>query len=160
MFIDIMFVDSDAFLISVTQPLGLTMINELGRTRGSRNIQSVRSALQRQIAPYKAKDFRISTIHTDGEGAVASISNELQTSGIEVNPSGPGQHVAVFEGKIRGNFNTLPYKLPATLLVWLICFVVSRINIIPHRGGPTGISPREAFLGRKTFISVVDLENI
>jgi hypothetical protein len=159
MCVDIMFVDKSAYFISVTQPLGLTMITELGRTTASRAKDSIRKALISQMNPYKARGFIIKTLLSDGEGAMASLTSELEAAGIIVNPVGPGQHVHPIERKIRevkeharGIFNTLPFRLASFLLVWLLCFVVSRINMIPHRGGPVDVAPREAFYGSKNQV--------
>ena len=42
---DIMFVNSNAFLISVSTPLGLTMVNELGYSKGSQSLKTIAPAL-------------------------------------------------------------------------------------------------------------------
>ena len=161
LFVDIMFVDKFPFLISVSQNLGLTMVSELGRMSGARAIASVREALSTQFSCYKSYDFTIQTLISDGEGAILALTAELQASGVEVNPAGPGQHVPVVERKIqevkehaRGIFNTLPYSLPGNLITWLIQFVVNRINFFPHKGGYENVSPKEAFCGRKVNFNI------
>jgi hypothetical protein len=153
---DIMFVDTLAFLISVTTPLGLTMVNALGRTRGSRSAPSVKKALFNQIANYKSRDFMVKTLRTDKEGSIASMTEDLMKEGINVNPEGSGSHVPVIERKIqevkeraRAIVNILPWRLALNLVPWLVFFCVSRINLIPHKSGLTSISPTEAFKGRK-----------
>jgi hypothetical protein len=88
-----MFVNGIAYFMSVATPLGLTMVNELGRTMGSRSVKSLRSAIQKQINDFKAYGFTIKTILTDGEGAIAALIPELQSAGIIVNPVGLSQHV-------------------------------------------------------------------
>jgi hypothetical protein len=84
------------------------------------------------------------------------MTQQLNQRGIVVNPAGPGTHVPVIERKIqevkqraRGIINTLPYKLAACLIVHLIMFVVSRINLVPHKSGLLNLSPAEAFKGRR-----------
>jgi hypothetical protein len=42
---DIMFVNSNAFLISVSTPLGLTIVNELGYSKGARSLKTIAPAL-------------------------------------------------------------------------------------------------------------------
>ena len=155
--VDIMFVDSDAFLISVGTPLGITQVHELGRSKRARALESVRLKLNKQIAEFKSRKFQVIALNTDGEGAIYAMTKELQDQGIEVNPAGPGMHVPVIEIKIkevkersRGIFHSLPFSLAASLIVWLVYFCVSRINLVPHKSGFANISPTEAFLGRKT----------
>jgi hypothetical protein len=152
--VDIMFVNKRPFLLSVGTPLGFTIVTDLGLRLGARAKAPIRVALLNHVSSYSGHGFRVITVLTDGEGAIASLSNELAGIGIAVNPTGPGQHVPVIERKIqevkepaRGILSTLPYSLPANLLPWLILFVVNRINFFPHKGGLIDVSPREAFLG-------------
>jgi hypothetical protein len=161
---DIMFVNSNAFLVSVSTPLGLTIVNELGYTKGARSLKSVAPALMEQLDTYSSRQFNIKSIKTDCEGAIIAMTQVLNQRGIVVNPAGPGSHVPVIERKIqevkqraRGIINTLPYKLAASLIVHLIIFVVSRINLIPHKTGLTNISPAEAFKGRKVDFGIFEL---
>jgi hypothetical protein len=109
-----------------------------------------------QVASYKAHGFIIKTLSTDGEGSIASLKPEIEGWGIAVNTAGPGQHEAVAERSVRevkehtrAVHHSLPYRLAASLVVWLVYFAVSRINMIPHRSGAIGASPRESFLGIK-----------
>ena len=154
---DIMFVGGHAFLLSVLTPIGQTICNHLGFLRGKRTTPVVRQALDKQISETSARRFNIVALNTDGEGAVHSCGTEIGHKGIELNPTGAGAHVPVVERKIqevkeraRGIINTLPFKLALSLIVWLIFFCVSRINLLPHKGSPIGIAPSEAFRSRKT----------
>ena len=154
--VDLMFINGRVFLISRSAPLALTMVSDLGYRVGARAKGPVRKALLEQINSYHAHKFIPTIIHTDGEGAIASLTSELEGRGYQVNPEGPGQHVKEIERAIQevkehvcAVHSTLPYRLAATLLVWLVYFAVSRINMFPHKGGPSGVSPREAFYGVK-----------
>jgi hypothetical protein len=154
--VDIMFVNSLAFLISVSTPLGLTIVNELGRNKGARSLASVSLALLEQLHTYASKKINITTIRADNEGSIAAMKSILNEKGITLNPSGAGSHVPDIERKIqevkqrvRAVINSLPYRLARTLLAFLVCFCVSRINLVPHKTGLINISPSEAFRGRK-----------
>jgi hypothetical protein len=154
---DIMFVNQHAFLVSVSEPLQMLTATHLGKDMGGRAKAIVRQALAKQIGLYKSRQFTITTLLSDGEGAIASLTSEIEASSIAVNPSGAGQHVPTIERNIRtmkerarGILATIPYELPTTLIPWLVYYVVTRINIVPRRGGLDHLSPREAFLGIKT----------
>jgi len=154
--VDVIFVGTLAYLISVTTPLGLTMVNALGTTKGARSVTSVKKALFNQLANYKSRDFAVKTLRTDKEGSIVALKDDLMNQGTFVNPDGTGSHVPVIERKIRevkerarAIVNTLPWRLPISLITWLIYFCVSRINLIPHKGGLIEISSTEAFKGRK-----------
>ena len=151
--IDIMFVNGDPYLISVSAPMGLTMVNDLN---GSRSYTSVKSALLDHLTLYKSEGFVIDTIFTDGEGAVAKMQDILHDRGIRVNTTGAGQHVPNVERKIRvikercrGILNTLGFRLNKNILKWLVYYAVSRINLLPTSTSMSRISPREQFTGRK-----------
>lgn len=154
--VDIMFLGGIAFLISVSTPLGLTAVTELGRTKGSRSLASVKAALLDQLALYSSRSFNVVGLLTDAEGSVIALQAVLAERGILMNRAGSGSHVPIIERKIqevkercRAIINTLPYRLPLTLVPYLVLFAVTRINWIPHRVGMANISPSEAFLGRK-----------
>ena len=44
---------------------------------------------------------------------------------------------------------TLPYKLTKILIMWLVLFVVSRLNLVGNSVTSEFISPNEAVYGRK-----------
>jgi hypothetical protein len=156
--VDLMFVMAHVFLLSISDHLGFTMITHLGRKLGARTKTSIRKALHEHFNGYKAHGFIVGFLHTDPEGAIASLSNELGgTHSIVVNPSGPGQHVPPIERKIRevkersrSVIHSLPYTLTTALIVWLVFYCVRAVNMTIHTGGPTSVSPRGAFLGVKT----------
>jgi len=90
------------------------------------------------LGKVRAEGFEAKALLTDGEGAVIKLNDELQLMGIIVNPSGAGSHVPVVENKIktvkervRGHIGVLPFKLCIALLVWLVYYCVSRINLVP-----------------------------
>ena len=152
--VDIMFVDTVPYLLSISEPLELLMVNKcvLGRSTSQ-----IKEAVMHQIVEYKSKHFAIKTLRCDGEGAIAALRNDLLAMGISVDNAGPGQHVPRIEVKVREvkercrcHITVLPYALPASFMEWLIYFCVSRINLFPTRNSLSRISPREAFTGRKT----------
>ena len=73
------------------------MINHLV----SRGLSAVSKALYQHINAYKVERFAIEYILSDGEGAIAALSDRLRLDGINFNPAGPGEHVPVVERKIR-----------------------------------------------------------
>lgn len=152
--VDIMFIDGEPYMISVSTPMGMTMVSKMDT--GKRDQAQVRKCLTDHISQYTARQYQIKVILTDGEGAVVTLTSELNAQGITVNPSGAGQHVPVVENKIRqvkervrGILNTLPFTLPASLMWWLVKFCVSRLNMVPRNTKVDCTSPRETLLGRK-----------
>lgn len=102
------------------------------------------------------RDFDCVQIRTDGEGALATMRDELSKIGIVLNISGPGQRVPVIERKIqtvkervRPHVNELPYVMTRLLLTMCVLFCVSRLNMQPSRMSTSRISPLEQFTGMK-----------
>ena len=96
-----MFVGGFGFLISVSTPIGLTAVNELGRSKGARASAPILKAIFYQLDLYQSRGFSISHILTDNEGGVIASSSQLGARGVLVNPVGPGAHVSVVERKIQ-----------------------------------------------------------
>jgi hypothetical protein len=107
-------------------------------------------ALEKQLAAYVNAKFNRTAILDDGEGAVFTMTDYLQSIGAT------GQHVPVIENKIRqikecvrAFLNTLLFNLPTTVTKHLVSPVVSSLNMMPCGTRVDKISPREEFSGRK-----------
>jgi hypothetical protein len=153
MLCDLMFVEGDRSFVSVTLPLGLLMVSPIP----DKTVDSVRYALNQQIREYRARDFAINTIWSDREGGILKLKADLQDTGIKCESASTKKHVPGIEVRIRvikercrAVLNTLPFLLPRSLLKHLVAYAVSRINMIPTTTiRSDGVSPREAFTGRR-----------
>ncbi len=67
---DLFFLNDNAFLITVTAPLGLTMITYLGVGKGARTTDSIRAALATHIGALKSQGFNVVQVISDGEGGI------------------------------------------------------------------------------------------
>jgi len=150
---DIMFICGHPFFISVATPLDLTQTTDM---RNQRHSSALRLALESHMRTLRLHGFNSSVVHSDGEGALAALSDHLQTIRVKYNPSGPNQHVPIVERKIRVLkerarciINTLPYTLPHVMLYWLLAYCTYCINLFPHKSSNYTASPRELLLGRK-----------
>jgi hypothetical protein len=150
--IDIMFVNGLMFLVSIVAPLLLGMANFIIR----KSAAVVHTALRAMMSACAAAGFVISDIVCDGEGAISKLRVELEEKGIQVHVAGKGTHVPEAEERVRtykegvrGVLSTLPFNLPSCLLVWLVYYVVSRRNMVPHSASLEFIPPIETFRCRK-----------
>jgi hypothetical protein len=103
-----------------------------------------------------SQQYKTSVIMSDGEGAVGKIQTELNILGIEVDISGAGGHaprverrIRVLKERVRTHIHHVPITLSIIGLMYCVLFCVSRLNYMPTSVMYGGISPREAFLGRK-----------
>jgi hypothetical protein len=104
--------------------------------------------------------YATSLLMEKGGGGVMTIQDALNAKGIALQPAGPGEHVPMIENtakqikqRTHAHINVLPFVLASTLLVWLVSFCVSRINMLPSSVSGNRISPREMFTGRKVDYS-------
>ena len=154
MYIDLMFVNSLPYLISVTNPLEYVMISKLSR----KNNSSLWMNLESNINHITKYGFKITMIRVDGEAAINTLNFEskLALLGIILDSTGAGEAVAVVERKIRhvkekvrAVVNTLPFSLTELLEGWLVRYAVNRIDLVPTRNDLGYVSPREKLYGRK-----------
>ena len=150
---DLLFVDKASFLISVSEPLGLTIASHLPAGKGT---ASLLKAMKHQLGQYSAQGFRVSTLVFDGEGAIGAIADDVATLGTSLERVPPGAHVALVERKnrvvqerYRCIKNSLWFVLPMLAVSWLVYFCISRINMLPSNGRMDPTSPRELFTRRK-----------
>jgi hypothetical protein len=156
--IDIMYVSQEPYLITISKPLDLIIVDHLPSygTKESKNKAVVKTSLFGIIALYRSESFHISEIICDSESAFVQLEQDLNAIGTRLVPSLASSHsTAIVDRKIRfikdrarSVLASLEFELPKSWIKWLIYFVVSRINLTPHSGN--SISARESFIGRKT----------
>ena len=153
LFIDIMIIDGHKFLVSVCS-FGFAATDDLGRETGARATANIRRSLAKQIEAFQSRRFDVTRLNIDPEPGLIAAANSFADKGISVNIVGTNSHVPIVERRIReikervrGFINTLPYKLSPKLLVFLVLFCSSRVNLVPHKACPGRMSPAEVFRG-------------
>ena len=78
----------------------------------------------------------------------------LNEKGITVNQTSKNEHVPEVERagrtlkeRVRAVWNTLPYKLPETMVVQLTYYACMMLNMFPKSNSIAGVAPRELFTG-------------
>lgn len=102
--IDVIFVEQVALLVAVSHPLDLTLgviLENADTGKPSRCAESVKKCLDIIVATLMSRNFIVSLIMSDGEGAIGKLVPYLERLSIEVNISGAGGHVAKIERRIR-----------------------------------------------------------
>jgi hypothetical protein len=151
---DLMFVDREPYLVTVSTPMHLVMVTHLGGTRSG---EALAKTVKEHLNGYTSRGFVPHMLFSDNEGGIRVIVSDLNQAGVAVNMATPGQHVPVVENairlikeRVRCVVASLPFNLPKVFMKWLIGFAVSRINMGISRTSGDMTSPREKFLGRKT----------
>ena len=145
-----MHIDDNMFLVSVCEPLQLTLqthvTNESADTLGT--------ALQSHIQVLREKSFKVTCVHVDPASAFQAL--RTQFPGTEIDVGGARDFVAKVDAKIRRLKDTyrcvkagLPWKLAHSRVKDLVAYSVSRINLRSSTSLSTTLSPRVLFTGMK-----------
>jgi hypothetical protein len=110
------------------------------------------TALQVQINIYKSKGFIINMILSDNEAGIVSDKSYLEAQGISINFTSKNEHVPEVERagrqlkeRVRGIWNTLPYKLNQVMIVQLVYYCARTINMFGKTNSIGGESPRTIY---------------
>lgn len=155
-----MFVEQVTLLVAVSHPLDLTLgviLDQADSGKPSRTAESVKKCLDVIISTLKSRNFIVSLIMSDGEGAIGKLTPDLERLSIEVNISGAGGHIARVERRIRmikerirsHICGRLPFALTINGLSMLALYCISRINYQHSGSRPGGTTPRESFSGQR-----------
>lgn len=149
---DIMFIDGQPYLLTISQPLDMRMVVKIS----TRDKQEIGESLMKIINVYRSRGFTIDQVLCDNEKGVLASKNLLYAEGVTLNTASAGQHVPIVERAIRqikermrAILSILPFTLPSQLMSYLVDYVVMNINIFPKTTSLNKISPRELFTGRK-----------
>ncbi len=98
---DLMFISLEAYLVSVFKPIGLIMVNYLGK-KGAKATTSIAAAILCQVNKCKSEGFGVSVINFDGEPGAYAAAKILESRQVcpPFNPT-PGSHVGEIEIVIR-----------------------------------------------------------
>jgi hypothetical protein len=150
--IDIFFIGGLMFLLSISRRVQLLIVNHLEK----KSEAFIEKALKAQLDIYSSRGFRVTMILTDGESAVAACKDFIRERGVQLNVTSKNEHVPEVERagrylkeRARAIWNTLPYKLTKSLVIHMVFYCCTMLNMFPKVNSVGGISPREIFLGRK-----------
>jgi hypothetical protein len=152
LYVDIMFVMGVPFFVSVSD-FGFVMTVHLK----DRKTATIRSALDTNLSFYKAntKGSAVNRIICDDEGGVSASREYLEGLGINLFSLGVGAHVHKIErtirslkDRIRGKINVLPFDLFTQVIVKLVEYCTSTVNIVPQFSLGEVVSPLQKITGQ------------
>ena len=130
---DLFFLNGNAFLITVTHPMGATIISHLGVGKGARSTASITKALLAHTNALKARGFTIAQVISDGEGGIIKAFEDGSSFDFPLNPRGTKMHAPWVERKIRtvkeicrAVYTTLGFRLPHSFLKFLVSICLAR----------------------------------
>jgi hypothetical protein len=143
-----MHVDAKMFLISVTDPLNLTLQAGIN----SENRLELGMALQGHMAILRSRGYEPNVVYTDPHSSFKSMTQDFP--GVEIDVGGAGDYVSKADAKNRRIKETyrkvkagLPWELPGQLVGDLVSYCVSQLNIRRTTALAENICPRVLFTG-------------
>jgi hypothetical protein len=149
LYTDVMHIDSSKLLVTVCEPLQLTL-----QCKIERETQQVLigMTLQGQLELLHSRGFIPMIVHTDPQSASRALTTQFP--GVIIDVGGAGDYVSKVDVKIRSIKELyrsvkagLPWKLPPTLVKDLVMYAVSHINICHTTALNVNVCPKVLFTG-------------
>jgi hypothetical protein len=125
-----LYVDTRKFLVSIADPLNLTMQSQVQ----SESRQDLGMALQGQLVVLCNRGYVPTIVYSDLQSAFKSMTQDFP--GVEIDIGGASDYIAKVVARIRHIKETyctvkngLAWSLPRSLVPDLVTYVVSRLNI-------------------------------
>jgi hypothetical protein len=148
LYTDVMHLDSHHFLVTVCEPLQLTL--QCPVERETANILG--TVLQGQLELLRSRGLMPTCVHTDPQSSFRTLTMSFEN--VVIDTSGAGDFGPKVDIKIRrikevyrGVKAELPWKLPPFLVKDLVAYAVSRINIWRTMAISQNFCPRVLFTG-------------
>jgi hypothetical protein len=145
---DVMHVDGQLFLVSVVDPLNLTLQSKIE----SESRTALGLALQGHLAVLRSRDFNPQIVYVDLHSSFWAMTQDFP--GVEIDVGDASDYVAKVDAKIRRIKETyrkvkhsLPWKLPKKFVLDLVGYAVSRLNIRHTQALSANTCPRVLFTG-------------
>ena len=150
LYTDIFSVRKQPFLITLSEPLGLTLVSPVA----SEKTDDLGLAFQEQVSLLRSHGFAPTVAYLDPQPGFQPLRGQI--TGVEVDVCGAGDHMDKVDLKIRRLKETirsvqagLPWSLPDNMVRDLVKYSNSRLNIRRPSTGTSIVAPRVAFTGRK-----------
>jgi hypothetical protein len=150
MYTDVMHIENNMFLISVCEPLQLTLQCPLE----SESKNQLGLALQGHMDILRERGFIPTVVYTDPQRAFTSLTGSFP--GVVIDTGGAKDNVAKVDAKIRrvkelfrSVKESLSWKIPKRMVKDLVAYAVARINIRRTTAINLNVCPKVLFTGIK-----------
>ncbi len=147
---DVMHLDGHKFLVTLVEPLQLTLQTLLK----NETADQLGLGLQGQLSLLRASGFQPTVVYVDPQTGFQAIKNMFP--GVLIDDSGAADNVPKVDVRIRrlkeiyrAVKNGLPWNLPVSLVKYLVGYAVGRMNIRRTTTLSTNMSPYRLFTGTK-----------
>ena len=148
---DLMFINKQPYLVSLTQPAGIYQTSCVDSTA----VPTLRVAIRRMFKNSNARRIDVVRFTSDNEKGIASLFGDMSGMGVQAITVGSGQHDHVIERAIRylketvrATIASLPFHVPDCIMAHLVVSCTRKIMLFPSTRTDR-ISPFEVYYGRK-----------
>ena len=150
---DIMFVNKQAILVSVTLPIGIMQVANVPNL----SVPVLRQSIRKMFGVLHQRNIEeVVRFESDNERGIAGLFGDMGAMAVEVITRGPGQHDHVIERGIRTlkecmrcTERSLPYFLPDILVPHLAIASAKKLMLFPTTTRTDMSTPFEEFFNRK-----------
>jgi hypothetical protein len=140
---DVMHIDTKMFLVTVTEPLNLTLQSKVE----NESRMCLGMGLQGRLAVLRSRRYVPDTVYTDPQSSFRTMTQDFPRVTIDI--GGTGDYVSKVDAKIRRIKDTyrkvklgLPCDLPRVLVEDLVAYMVSRLNVCRTTSLSENVCPR------------------
>ena len=152
---DVMLINKQAYLVSVTHPLGIVLVACVENLTAP----IFRQCIRRMFGTIGSRRIVIVKFTSDNERGIAALFGDMSGMGVEVITVGPGQHDHIIERMIRhlketirSTIFSLPFLVPDMMMPHLVLSSAKKLLLFPSATRTDNTSPFEAFFGRKADV--------
>ena len=137
LYIDIIYVCSESFLLLLYSPVQFMALHYLGKKtdKGTTTTAALLPPMKEDTDAMLAKGFRVGKVVSDAESSLCNLEPHLEESKVSYETIPPGRHVKQLEPlcrtlkeKMRGLLHDLPYNLALFLLKYLVKHAATLLN--------------------------------
>ena len=159
---DVMFVNRQPFLVSITHPLGIVLVACVENLIAPILGQSIR----RMFGTIGSRGIKITRFISDNERGIAALTGDMNTMSVVISAVRPDQHDHIVERMIRhlketirSTIHSLPYLVAAAIMNHLVLSCSKKLLVFPSSTRTDKVSVFEAFFGRKAFGTYCQVTN-
>ena len=142
---DVMYVNKQAYVVSITQPVGLILVAGVDQV----SAPPLRQALRRMFGTLSSRHIQVTQFTSDNERGITALFGDMNAMGVAQVAVGPGQHAHTIERVIRtlkeimrSAIFSLPYLLPDAMMPHLVLSSAKKLLLFPSASTRTDrVSP-------------------
>lgn len=149
---DVMFINKQAYLVTITHPVGLSQVACLENV----STPVLRRAVRIMFGNLRSRNIIVQRFTSDNERGLAAMQGDMAGMGVEAIMVGPGQHNHVIERMIRqlketirATIASIPFQVPDILMPHLVVSCNRKLMYFPSSTRTDKTSPFEVYYGRK-----------